>query len=61
MEILALDAGPNEAAPTLLDIFLEYCVRPLPHSERLVLSLNLSGENVAEALANHPMPNEEQP
>lgn len=46
VEILALDAGRHETVPTLLDIFLEYRVRPLPHSERLVLSLNLAGENL---------------
>jgi uncharacterized protein len=45
-EILRLEAGANPLAGEVLDILLEYRVRPTRRVEVLVLPLNLAGEPV---------------
>jgi phage baseplate assembly protein W len=45
-EILRLEAEPNKFAGEVLDILLEYRVRPTRRVEVLVLPLNLAGEPV---------------
>ena len=43
-EILQLEAEPNEAAPEVLEIRLEYRVRATRRVETLVVPVNLAGE-----------------
>jgi phage baseplate assembly protein W len=45
VEILRLDAGRHPDAAELLEIVLEYRVRASQRTERLEITLNLSGEN----------------